>query len=107
MVFVKPDGRLMIYDWKRSKGIVRNKAFEDYATPKCIEHLPDTNFWHYSLQLNTYKAILERQYGFEVDELRLVCLHPDKKKYEVHDVPDLQSEVRELFELRKQQLIST
>lgn len=107
MVFVKPDGRLMIYDWKRSKAIVRNKPFEGRALPPCINHLPDTNFWHYSLQLNTYKAIIERQYGFEVDELRLVCLHPDKKKYEVYDVPDLQSEVSELFALRKQQLIST
>ena len=107
MVFVKPNGRLMIYDWKRSKGIVRNKPYEDYAIPQCIKHLPDTNFWHYSLQLNTYKAIIERQYGFIVDELRLVCLHPDKKKYEVYDVPDLQSEVKELFAIRKQQLIST
>ena len=33
---------------------------------QCINHLPDTNFWHYSLQLNTYKAILEDKYGVKI-----------------------------------------
>jgi hypothetical protein len=31
-----------------------------------ISHIPDTNFWHYSIQLNTYKLIIERKYGYKI-----------------------------------------
>ena len=105
MVYEKPNGHLMIYDWKRSKGIVRNKRFEEYSTTECISHLPDTNYWHYSLQLNMYRSILQRHYGKVVDELRLVCLHPCQRNYIVFDVPHLDEEIGDLLQLRKQQLI--
>lgn len=103
MVFENKDGTLMIYDWKRSREIIRNKQYEEYSITECISHLPDTNFWHYSLQLNTYKAILEKNYDKKVTALRLVCLHPSNKNknYIIIDVPDLQEEVDELFALRK------
>ena len=104
MVYENPDGTLAIYDWKRSKGIVRNKRFEEYATTACISHIPDTNFWHYALQLNTYKAILEKNYGKRVTTLRLVCLHPNQRTYEVIDVPELEEEIRALFDVRASQL---
>lgn len=99
-------GSLMIYDWKRSREIVRNKQFEEYAITDCISYLPDTNFWHYSLQLNTYKAILEKNYGKNVSALKLVCLHPSNKNnnYMVIDVPDLKEEIDALFNLRREQL---
>lgn len=104
MVYENPDGTLCIYDWKRSKGIVRNKQFEEYATTECISYIPDTNFWHYALQLNTYKAILEKNYGKRVTTLRLVCLHPNQRTYQVIDVPELKEEIESLFNLRKSQL---
>jgi len=63
MVYENPDGTLSIYDWKRSKEISKANGFNKYAITKEIDHLPDTNFWHYSLQLNTYKAILQEKYG--------------------------------------------
>jgi ATP-dependent exoDNAse (exonuclease V) beta subunit len=63
MVYENPDGTLSIYDWKRSKDITRINNFNKYALTECISHMPDANFWHYSLQLNTYKAILEKNYG--------------------------------------------
>ena len=64
---------------------------------------PDTNYWHYSLQLNTYKAILEKNYGKKVTDLYLVCLHPNNnnKSYQRIKVADLQDDVKSLFEMRK------
>ena len=70
----------------------------------CISHLPDSNFWHYSLQLNTYKAIIERNYGFRVKDLVLICLYPENDNYQYISVPNLQKEVAELFEIRKAQI---
>ena len=97
MVYQNPDGSLMIYDWKRSKEIVQRNRWEKYSSTPCLSHIPDTNFWHYALQLNTYKAIIERNYGKKVSSLSLVCLHPNHDGYQIIKVPDLQKEVYELF----------
>ena len=100
MVYENTDGTLMIYDWKRSKAIKKTDRFLKFSTTECIEHLPDTNFWHYSLQLNTYKALIEKCYGKKVTRMCLVCLYPDNKNYQVFTVPDLQEEIADLFKLR-------
>jgi ATP-dependent exoDNAse (exonuclease V) beta subunit len=104
MVYENPDGTLSIYDWKRSKEITKTNGFNKYALTEEIEHIPDTNFWHYSLQLNTYKAILERKYGKTVNDLYLVRLHPlnnPKKTFELIKCANLTKEVADLFEVRK------
>jgi len=104
MVYENYDGTLMIYDWKRAKDIKMADAFAKYAITECISHIPDTNFWHYALQLNTYKAILEEKYGKTVTKLALVCLHPDKTNFQVIPVPILQDEMKALMALRKGQV---
>lgn len=106
MVYENPDGTLSIYDWKRSKEIAKTNNFMEFATTSCVEHLPNTNYWHYSLQLNTYKAILERQYGKTVTDLYLVRLHPDnpRKTFHLIKCADLSNEIIDLVELRKEQL---
>jgi ATP-dependent exoDNAse (exonuclease V) beta subunit len=107
MVFEEEDGTLLIYDWKRSKEIMKTSGFNKYALTDCINHLPDTNFWHYGLQLNVYKKILEEKYGKKVGGLFLVCLHPNNKNQSYIRIPcpDLQTDVNELFEFRKKQLL--
>lgn len=104
ILYENPDGTLSIYDWKRSKGIVRNKQYEEYSTTQCLSHIPDTNFWHYALQLNTYKAILEKNYGKKVTKMCLVCLHPDQRTYQLIDIPELNEEIEALFNVRRSQL---
>jgi ATP-dependent exoDNAse (exonuclease V) beta subunit len=103
MVYETPDGDLLIYDWKRSKDITKTNPWNKSAITECISHLPDTNFWHYSLQLNTYKTILEKKYAKRVTGLFLVKLHPDNPKntFEVLKVPFLETEMEELYEYRK------
>lgn len=102
MTFENPDGTLQIYDWKRCKEIQNESSFGKYSITPCISHLPDTNFWHYALQLNVYKTILEHKYGKKVTNLYLVCIHPDNpyKTYERIEVPFLNNEMKELFDLR-------
>ena len=106
MVYENPDGTLSIYDWKRSKEISKVNNWNKFATNPLICHMPDSNFWHYALQLNTYKAILERKYGKTVTKLCLVRLHPDNQEqtYELLDVPILTKEIQELFEEREKEV---
>jgi CRISPR/Cas system-associated exonuclease Cas4 (RecB family) len=106
MIFENPDGTLRIYDWKRCKEIPNESFGGKCSATKCIGHLPDSKFWHYSLQLNTYKTILEEKYGKTVTELCLVCLHPENayKNYDLIPVPVLEDEMRALFEFRARQI---
>jgi len=108
MVFENQDGTLSIYDWKRSKEITKSKFTNKFGNHPIICHLPDTNFWHYSMQLNTYKFILENNYGRTVKDLFLVRLHPDNEtnNYEVISVPNLYSEIEELFLEREKKEIN-
>jgi ATP-dependent exoDNAse (exonuclease V) beta subunit len=106
MVYENPDGTLSIYDWKRSKDISKVNSWNKFAINPLICHMPDSNFWHYALQLNTYKAILERKYDKIVTKLFLVRLHPDngEKTYELLEVPILTKEIQELFEEREKEV---
>lgn len=100
MIYENDDGTLSIYDWKRCKEITRINNFNKYALKECINYMPDSNFWHYCVQLNTYKAILERKYDKIVKELFLVRLHPDAEEnnYELIQLPIITKEINTLFE---------
>ena len=91
MVYSNDDGTVSIYDWKRCKSITKVNMYNKFATTVCISHLHDTNFWHYTLQLNIYKYILERKYGKIVSSMYLVQLHPENEEtsYMLHEVPTI------------------
>ena len=93
MCFRKPDGTIAIYDWKRSKEIKKTGGFMKFSKNPVLSHIPDLNYWHYSLQLNIYKTILERNYGAKVSEMFLVCLHPNHKNYQRIEVTNMSVEV--------------
>jgi ATP-dependent exoDNAse (exonuclease V) beta subunit len=106
MVYENPDGTLAIYDWKRAKEITKDNNWNKYALNPIIGQMPDTNYWHYSLQLNTYRHILETKYGKKITNLCLVRIHPDhpEQTYELLPVPILSKEMDTLFaELKKKQ----
>ena len=87
MTFINEDGSLSIYDWKRCKSMDLQSDFNKYALAP-IQTVPDTNYWHYTIQLNAYKTIIERNYGFKVKELVLIAIHPElDKTYQKFVVP--------------------
>jgi hypothetical protein len=90
-----------IYDWKRSKEIVFDDSFGKTALTPGLMHLPDTNYWHYSLQLNVYKRILEDKYGMQITGLYLICLHPDHADYERIEVRPMRREIDALLAHRQ------
>jgi hypothetical protein len=98
MVFKKPDGTFAIYDWKRAKEMKYENAWQKGKAP--LDHLPDTNYWHYSIQLNMYRTILEELYGATVSELALVVLHPDQRSFQVVHVNRMEEEVEAMFATR-------
>ena len=109
MVVELPDGTLQSYDWKRCKSIEYEAFKNQSAITPCLQHLPDTNFWHYSLQLNLYKTILEHKYGKTITGLYLICLHPDNqyKTYDRLEVPFLNDEIRDVLAWWKETYLNT
>lgn len=102
MLYLKPDGTLAIYDWKRAKEIKFDNPYQNCLEP--IDNLPDTNYWHYSLQLNIYRKILEELYDVKVSELALVVLHPNNRSFKVIKLNRMDEEVTAMFESRKQKM---
>lgn len=101
MTFDNGDGTLSIYDWKRCKDVRANSPWNKFSKTECIEHIPDTNYWHYALQLNVYAALLEKNYGQKIKDLKLVVLHPKQTRPIVVSLPWLRAEVAALFAARE------
>jgi ATP-dependent exoDNAse (exonuclease V) beta subunit len=95
----KSDGAFFIYDWKRSKEIKTENPFDHGYAP--VDHLPDTNYWHYSLQLNTYRYILENYYGLRIEGMYLVFLHPDFPSFKRVEVSRMEEETEAMIETRR------
>jgi hypothetical protein len=93
--------QLEIWDWKFVSSIEYDTNFNKYGITEHTKHLPDTNFWHYSLQLNTYKKILESKYGLTIARMCLLVLHESNSNYEIVEVAQLSREIEGLFAERR------
>ena len=103
------NGEYIIYDWKRSDKIIDNgmpikisKYDEKGNYP--LEHLDNTPYYHYALQLSIYKFILENNYNMKISDLRLGIFHPTYNKPYVLRIPYLEKEINDLFNLRSEVL---
>lgn len=101
------NGEYIIYDWKRSEKIIENgmpvkisKYDEKGNHP--LEHLDNTPYYHYALQLSLYKYILEKNYGMKISDLRLGIFHPAYNKPYVLRIPYLEKEINDIFNLRSE-----
>lgn len=96
------DGSMNLYDWKRAKTIRRYNNFQ-YSSLSGLEHVMDTNFNHYALQLNLYKFILEKKYNTRVRNMYIVCLHPENKNndYLMYTIPSMDKEIPLILNILK------
>jgi ATP-dependent exoDNAse (exonuclease V) beta subunit len=87
MLYINDDGTYDLMDWKRSKNIEKDNPFNKFAITDCIKNIPDTNLWHYTMQLNVYRKILQEKYNIIVKNMHLLRLHPIADTYELIQVP--------------------
>lgn len=94
---------IIIYDWKRSKEIKRNNPFQRGLVP--LQNLEDCNYIHYSLQLNLYKYLLEKSYGFKVLQMAICVFHPNNETYQLIEIsPAYDMYINKLVRWRKEEL---
>ena len=84
------DGSIAIWDWKRSKEI-RMDSLRQMRAP--LVHLPDSNYFHYALQLNLYRYMLESEYDLRVSRMLLGVVHPLRSSPLCLEIPRMDREV--------------
>lgn len=87
-----------IGDWKRSNEIKKHNPWQSGFFP--VNHLEDTNYSKYSLQLNLYKYILEKKYNMRIGGMFLIVLHPKNDNYVVETVFDMKKEIENIITYR-------
>ena len=93
-IFKRLDDTFTLWDWKRSK-LLRYDSRSQMKEP--LDHLPDVNIWHYFLQLNIYRRILQEDYGLSVSAMYLGVLHPSRSQPLCVRVPLMDDEMHLLF----------
>lgn len=104
MICREADGEFTIYDWKRSSKVVdaAGKPFiEGFNGKRGFNGitLPDTSYYHYCLQQNLYRYMLEAHYGIRVKAMNLVVLCPDYPSYYVAPVPKLDDTIQQIIDI--------
>ena len=83
------DGSYAIIDWKTNKKWEFSNRYNKLKAP--FDKLDDCNISHYELQLNIYKAILEKHTDIKIKDLILIHIPPKEVGMaEVHKCQDLQ-----------------
>jgi hypothetical protein len=109
MICQNVDGTFTIYDWKRSRKVADaqghpiTQAFGGKTSLNGIA-VPDTAYYHYCIQQNLYRYMLQQHYGISVTELNLVVLCPDYDHYHVVEVPimdDLMQQITSIWRTRQ------
>lgn len=99
LVITNNDGTVTLVDWKTSKTI-HKKAYNKEIAKEPIEHLEDTNYNKYSLQLSTYAYMLEHKYKTPVKDLIMVHLLEDN--FVEYKLPYLKEEVKKMLEVKNE-----
>lgn len=83
-VLVNDKGEFVLLDWKRSKEIKMRNYYEKGYSP--FEKWDNCNYNHYTLQLNIYRHILEREYGAKVIGMYNIILYPENSSYQKYEI---------------------
>lgn len=104
------DGTCALYDWKRAKDQVRKgeRHWGRYGKgPLQGQGVKDNKYYRYSMQLNLYRELLERYYGYAVTRMYVVRLHPNAKTFEVTEVERMEEETTAVLAHRKESVVES
>ena len=98
-LFKHENGTFVVWDWKRCKNL-RYDSHTQMLEP--LSHLPDTNYFHYALQLNIYRHILETEYDMRVYGMYLGVFHPNRSEPLCVRIPAMGEELGLILEQHAQ-----
>lgn len=103
LVKAKKDGKIWIIDWKTNERIITENTYNKFGFPP-IEHIPDINYEHYSLQLNLYEYILKKVGYIDNNENVGKCIiHITDSGSKSYVMENRQKEISDMIEVFKKE----
>ena len=65
-------------------------------------NVPDTAYYHYCIQQNLYRYMLEKNYGIKIKSMNLVVLCPEYSKYYKVNVPVMDEVIGSIVSICKE-----
>ena len=101
LICKEADATFTIYDWKRSGKVVNAQGqpiVEAFGYKMSFNgiRLPDTALYHYCIQQNLYRYMLESHYGIKIKAMNLVVLCPEYPTYFVAEVPKMDEVIEQV-----------
>jgi len=101
LAYSKKLDAIIIIDNKSNKAI-NKKSYKDQKMLEPLTNLPDSNYWHYSLQGAIYKRILEYETGLIVSKRKfLIWFNSETRDFEIIECADVDKEALEILERRR------
>lgn len=95
LFYNKKKNKLQIWDWKTNKALKTSNRFQKMSG--IFSDLDDCEYNVYSLQLNTYKYIIQKNTGIEIDDLFIVWFFEGNDSYKIIQIPDMQDRVKQML----------
>ena len=93
----RKNGNYLVLDWKSNASIEQDNKYNKFGLDP-IRHIPDTAFYHYSLQLSMYQFLLK--FGGYVPNdanFQRAIIHVTDKFAKIIELPDLTSEIKDII----------
>lgn len=88
----KKTGKLEIWDWKTNKAISTENKYQKFKSP--ISHLDECELNTYSLQLNIYKYIIEKNTGLQFGDCYIAWFFEENTDFKIIKTLPLHTEVK-------------
>ena len=100
LVCFKDGDTCSIADFKTSEAIKKNAFFgrgrpQQMMLPP-LSHYPDSNYWHFALQISTYAYLLDLQ-GYWIRDLAIFWINPKSRELERITVDYLRGDVKRML----------
>lgn len=96
LFFNKKSNTFEIWDWKTNKKLAKENRFQKMSG--IFSDLDDCEFNTYSIQLNTYKYIIEKNTKIKLGDSYIVWYFSGNNNYNILKIPDLQPRIKEMLE---------
>jgi len=93
---------VVVFDWKfLNKMWTTGREGVNMFAP--FDDMPDCNLYHYYVQLNGYRYMLEKRTPLFVTDMYVVDFGEDNAAYQMYQVPDMQVKIRIAIQMRREQ----
>lgn len=95
--------QLSIFDWKTNEEIRdKNKHHPSQTGLYFLNHIPDSNFYHYALQANVYRMLLITEKYYPETDYELAIFHIREDSIVPYKLPLLENEAEQLLKKAKE-----